>query len=45
MVARRGDDVVLGNTSQPDGPTYTYTWVEWKAFLAGVKNGDFDDIA
>jgi len=44
MVARRGDFVVFGNTSQPDGPTYAYTRAEWKEFIAGVKLGDFDDI-
>ena len=45
MVARHGDSVVLGNTSQPGGPVYAYTRAEWKAFLAGAKLGDFDDIA
>lgn len=44
MVARHGDSVVLGNTSQPDGPVYIYTRAEWGAFLAGAKLGDFDDI-
>jgi hypothetical protein len=45
MVARQGDSVVLGNTSQPDGPVQTYTTTEWKEFLAGAKLGDFDDLA
>ncbi len=45
MVARSGDSVVFGNTSQPDGLTYAYTAAEWKEFIAGVKLGDFDDIA
>jgi hypothetical protein len=44
-VARDGDSVVFGNTTQPNGPVYTYTRAEWKEFLAGVKLGDFDDIA
>jgi hypothetical protein len=44
-VARDGDSVVFGNTTQPDGPFYVYTRAEWKEFLAGVKLGDFDDIA
>jgi predicted secreted Zn-dependent protease len=44
MVARHGDSVVLGNTSQPDGPVYTYTRAEWKEFLAGAKLGDFDEV-
>jgi len=45
MVARHGDSVVFGNTGQPGGPVYAYTTAEWKEFLAGVKSGDFDDLA
>jgi|HubBroStandDraft_1064217.scaffolds.fasta_scaffold923331_2 predicted secreted Zn-dependent protease len=45
MVARHGDSVMFGNTSQPGGPVYVYTEAEWKEFLAGVKLGDFDDLA
>jgi len=45
MVARQGDSILLGNTSLPDGPVYAYTRAEWKEFLAGVKLGDFDEIA
>jgi hypothetical protein len=44
-VMRRGDSVIFGNTSKPDGLTYAYTRAEWKEFIAGVKLGDFDDIA
>lgn len=44
-VARHGDSVVFGDASQPDGPVYVYTMDEWRDFLAGVKLGDFDDIA
>ena len=45
MVARRGDSIMFGNTSQPDGPVYSYTPAEWKEFIAGIKLGDFDDLA
>jgi hypothetical protein len=44
MVARYGDSVVFGNTTQPDGPVSVYTGAEWNEFLAGAKRGDFDDI-
>ena len=44
-VARDGDSVLFGTTSQPDGPVIAYTRAEWKEFIAGVKLGDFDDIA
>jgi len=43
-VACHGDSVVFGK-GQPDGPVITYTRAEWKEFIAGVKLGDFDDIA
>jgi hypothetical protein len=45
MVTRQGDNVIFGNTSQPGGPVYAYTRAEFKEFIAGVKLGDFDDIA
>ncbi len=45
MVARDGDAVVLGSTTQPDGPVLVYTRAEWREFLAGAKLGDFDEIA
>ena len=45
MVARYGDSVVFGDARQPDGPVYVYTVDEWRDFLAGVKLGDFDDVA
>lgn len=43
-VARHGDWVVFGNTTEPGGPVIAYTKAEWDAFLIGVKHGDFDDI-
>lgn len=43
-VARRGDVVFIGDSKDPDGPVLTYTRTELKAFLQGVKEGDFDDL-
>jgi hypothetical protein len=45
MVAQQGDYVLVGNTSQPDGPTNKYTRAEWREFLAGAKLGEFDEFA
>lgn len=45
MVARDGDLVVFGNTTNPEGPTFSYTTTEWQQFVVGVKQGDFDGIA
>lgn len=44
MVARQGDSILLGNTSRPDGPVYSYSRAEWQEFLAAVKLGHFDEI-
>ena len=44
-VARKGESVLIGNTSSPDGPFGEFTADEWRQFLAGVKLGDFDGIA
>lgn len=44
-VARQGEFVVIGNTSNPEAPVSRFTDQEWRAFVAGVKLGDFDDLA
>ena len=44
-VARRGEYILIGNTNDPDAPVNEYTVDEWRQFLAGVKQGDFDGIA
>ena len=44
MVARDGDFILFGNTTQPDGPKISYTRAEVAAFAAGVKSGEFDDL-
>jgi len=44
-VARQGGSVLIGNSSDPEGPVSTFTAEEWRQFLAGAKLGDFDGIA
>jgi hypothetical protein len=44
-VARRGKYVFIANTSNPQGPVSEFTTDEWRQFLAGAKQGHFDDIA
>ena len=44
MVARDGDSILFGNTTQPDGPKLSYTRTEFKEFATGIKRGDFDDL-
>ncbi len=45
MVAQQGDYVLVGNTSEANGPINKYTRAEWREFLAGAKLGEFDDFA
>jgi len=44
-VARYGEFVLVGNTSNPGSPVSKFTVKEWSEFLAGAKLGDFDDLA
>ena len=44
MVARDGEFILFGNTTQPDGPKLSYTRAEVEAFAAGIRRGDFDDL-
>jgi hypothetical protein len=34
--------VVVGNTQDPQGASLIFSRDEWMAFIAGVKNGEFD---
>jgi hypothetical protein len=37
--------VAVRNSRYPQGPALVYTRAEVAAFLAGVRNGEFDDLA
>jgi hypothetical protein len=39
-----GDEVAVRNSRDPEGPALVFTDAELDAFLAGVKDGDFDDL-
>ena len=39
-----GGAVAVRNSRDPRGPALIYTRAEVAAFLAGVKNGEFDDL-
>ncbi|WP_231641379.1 DUF397 domain-containing protein [Saccharomonospora sp. NB11] len=38
-------DVAVRNSRDPHGPALVYTRAEIAAFLAGAKDGEFDDLA
>jgi len=44
-VARQGEFVLVGSTSNPEIPVSKFTLEEWAEFLAGAKLGDFDNLA
>jgi len=39
-----GGAIAVRNSRHPSGPALIYTIAEVAAFLAGVKNGEFDDL-
>jgi hypothetical protein len=44
MVAASGRTVFLADSKSPDGPVLSYSPAEWQEFVAGIKNGDFDNL-
>lgn len=43
-VAANGEMVLIGDSKAPHGPVLPFSRAEWREFLAGAKNGDFDDL-
>lgn len=41
-VAYKNDHIAVRSTMDPDKKTVMFTKDEWKVFIEGVKNGDFD---
>jgi Domain of unknown function (DUF397) len=41
-VRQIGEAVQVRNSKFPDGPLISYTTTEWKAFLSGAREGEFD---
>jgi hypothetical protein len=39
-----GGVIAVRNSRHPAGPALIYTRAEVAAFLAGIKNGEFDDL-
>lgn len=44
QVASARGGVAMRDSKDPDGPILLYTRTEFKAFLDGARNGDFDHI-
>lgn len=43
-LARAGGMIAIRDSKDPAGPVLMYTPAEWRAFLTGAKNGEFDDL-
>ena len=43
-VGALGESVLIRNAADPDGLHVTLSRDEWGVFLAGVRDGDFDDL-
>ena len=42
--ADAGRLILMRDSKDPDGPVLAFTEDEWRAFIAGVKDGEFDDL-
>jgi hypothetical protein len=43
-VAATDGTVLIGDTKDPQGPVLSYTAAEWRAFVEGIRQGDFDGL-
>lgn len=43
-IRREGDQAVVRNSKDPDGPRVRFTGGEWRAFVEGVRAGRFGDL-
>ena len=39
-----GESVLVRSSADPDGECVTLSRGEWRVFVAGIKDGDFDDL-
>ncbi|WP_188188584.1 DUF397 domain-containing protein [Nonomuraea sp. SYSU D8015] len=37
-----GGEVLVRDSKNPTGPVLTFTKAEWRAFIGGVRNSEFD---
>jgi Domain of unknown function (DUF397) len=44
-VAFLGGHIAVRDSKDRDGPVLTFTANEWRAFLSGVRNGEFDQAS
>ena len=45
QLALAADGIAMRDSKDPDGPILLYSRAEFRAFLDGARNGDFDGVA
>ncbi|MEU4800877.1 DUF397 domain-containing protein [Actinosynnema sp. NPDC023587] len=45
LAALENGEIAMRNSRFPDGPALVYTRAEIAAFVAGARDGEFDDLA
>lgn len=43
-VSRDGDHVLLRDSKNPENTPMEFTLAEWRAFISGAQNGEFDFV-
>jgi hypothetical protein len=43
-IASTADKVAMRDSKDPNGPVLVYTHAEFRAFLDGARNGEFDSL-
>ena len=43
-VASLGDQIAVRDSKDRSGPLLLFSQMEWEAFLAGARDGEFDEI-
>jgi hypothetical protein len=43
-IAALGESVLIRSSADPAGPVVKLSREEWRAFVAGLKDGDFDSV-
>lgn len=43
-VAAAEDTVAVRDSKDPNGPVLAFSRSEWRAFVRGAKNGEFDEV-
>jgi hypothetical protein len=44
QIAASGEMVLVADSKSPGGPFLSYTREEFREFIMGAKNGDYDDL-